>query len=323
MYIKVKLKKIKEDKRRIIFIIDQDEILINDKKFKCRKNMSNLSSYLNTIKYSFVELLNNSINNNCICGSEIKNNRFERNMFITYKYCNMCDNRSIIRKYDDVKCTICGKIVKRKDIVYSTCGDAECIKHQRLNNNINIKNGHWINKKNKDNIIEKKIKTRLENDILLNRIYVPWNKGKTGIYSKETIEKIRTATINQMRNGKIKKTGIEKIIEQYLIDNNIKYIYSFIFKNRQYDFLLKDYNVVIEVNGDYWHGNPKFWDINEDSPNKKKLYETQKMKIKDDIVKKNIINNSEYNLLVIWEDDIVNNFNYVINIINNEIKNKN
>jgi G:T-mismatch repair DNA endonuclease (very short patch repair protein) len=322
MELKLKLKKIKEDRRRILYMIDQDEIVINNKIFKCKKNTCNLSAYLNSIGYSLLELLNNSIENNCIHCDEIVNNRFERNIFITYKFCDKCDKRSIIRIYDDVMCSVCGKTIKRKDIVYSTCGNLNCLNEQRLNNNNIIKNTHWSKSSEKDKIINKKVQSRLQNDKILNRKYVPWNKGKTGIYSKETIEKIRTATINQMKNGKIKKTKIEKILEKYFIDNNIKYTYSFIFKNRQYDFLLNDYNIVIEVRGDYWHANPKFWDIDNNDNSKKKLYESQKMKIKDDIIKKNIIDNSIYNFIAIWEYDIHNNYIDVIDIINNEIKNK-
>jgi hypothetical protein len=51
-----------------------------------------------------------------------------------------------------------------------------------------------------------------------------WNKGKTGIYSIETIEKIRNAAIKQMGDGRIKKSGQEILFENYLIDNDIKYI---------------------------------------------------------------------------------------------------
>jgi len=165
---------------------------------------------------------------------------------------------------------------------------------------------------------EKTIK-RKENDKKLNRVYIAWNKGKTGIYSKETIEKIRNATINQMKNGRIKKTGIEKLFENFLKENNIKYTYSFIYKKRQFDFLIPDFKIIIEIQGDYWHANPMFWDIDNNDSSKKKLYETQIMKIKDDKIKKRLIEDSEYQFISFWEYDIHNNFDKVTKTLFNLI----
>ena len=130
-----------------------------------------------------------------------------------------------------------------------------------------------------------------------------------------------------MKEGRIKKTKQEKVFEQFLIHNNIKYIYSFIYKKRQFDFFLKDYNLIIELQGDYWHANPNFWDVNDDDDTKKKLYETQKMKIKDDIIKKELINKSKYSFIEFWEYDIYNNFISVIQTLTNnfniKLKNNN
>lgn len=322
---KIKLLKIYEDNNRILYKIDQDDYLINDKIFKIKKSTANLSRYLKTINTSLVETLNLSVECKCKnCLEDININRFERNVFITYKFCKKCDNRRIKNKFKIVNCVICNKEILYKDVKFSTCGDIKCLEEYRSSINDNIKKTHWTLGVNKDDIINKRIVKRKDNDIKFNRKYVPWNKGKTGIYSKETIEKIRNATINQMKNGNIKKTGIEKKIEELLISNNINYIYSFVYEKRQFDFMLKDYNIVIEVQGDYWHSNPKFWDVNFNDSSKKKLYETQLMKLKDDIIKKSIIEKSKYDFVTFWEYDINNNISDVKNILFDMInKNKN
>ena len=305
---KLKLKLLKEQNGRKIYIIDQEIFIIDGISFKIKKNTSNLSKYLNKKGSSILILLNNSINNKCYnCDTKISKNRFERNKFITYNFCEKCNNRKIKNKYKNKKCCVCGKELLSKNIKYSTCGEIECLKIKRNDVSKRIKNTHWSKTENKKEIIKKRIINRKANDLKYDRKYIAWNKGKTGIYSKETIEKIRNATINQMKNGKIKKTKQEKIFEQLLIENNIKYKYSFIYKNRQFDFLLIDYNLVIELQGDYWHGNPKFWDINNNDNTKKKLYETQIMKKKDDIIKEELINNSIYNFIFFWEYDVHNN----------------
>lgn len=205
-------------------------------------------------------------------------------------------------------------------MINNTCGLNVCLNQKRNNINESIKDKHWTKKINKEEIYTKRTKTRLSNDLEFNRKYVAWNKGKRNIYSKDTIEKIRNATINQMKNGRIKKTSIEKKIESFLIENKINYKFSFILQKRQYDFILYDYNLIIEADGDYWHANPKFWDVNRNDTSKKQLYETQKMKILDDKIKNRIAKENNYNIFRFWEDDINNNFNMVEEKILNFIK---
>ena len=324
---KIKLLKIEEDRRRILYKIDQEEYIINGKIFKVKKSTANLSSYLNSIDSSLIKILNLSVDCKCKnCLEYITRNRFERNVFIAYKFCNECDKRNVLNKYNIVKCICCNKEILYKDIKYSTCVNKKCLEEYSNIINNKIKETHWTLNDHKNDITIKKSIKRKENDIKFCRKYVAWNKDKTGIYSKETIEKLRNAAINQMKNGKIKKTGIETIFEELLKSNNIDYTYSFIYENRQFDFIIKDYNIVVEIQGDYWHSNPKFWDVYDNDKTKKKLYETQIMKIKDDVIKKNIIERSKYDFVSFWEYDIHNNISEVektlFELINkNKIKN--
>lgn len=317
----IKLKIIKENLLRVLYKIDQSEIIINSKIFKIDKSTANLSNYLNKNNYNLLELLNNSIDNKCICCSDsVVDNRFERKTFITYKFCKKCIIEKKYKKFKIKRCSICGKEIYKKDMINNTCGLDICLDNKRNDINKSIKDTHWTKNLNKEEIYKKRSKTRLSKDLELNRKYVAWNKGKTNIYSKETIEKIRNATINQMKNGRIKKTSIEKKIENFLVENNINYKFSFILKKRQYDFILNDYNLIIEADGDYWHANPKFWDVDKNDNSKKQLYETQKMKIVDDKVKNRIAFENNYTLFRFWEDDINNNFDNIKNKILNFIK---
>ena len=69
-------------------------------------------------------------------------------------------------------------------------------------------------------IQERRVATRLLNDKKLNRKYKAWNKGKTNVYSKNTIEKIRNATIKQLHDQKYKKK--EEKIENFLKEKKNK-----------------------------------------------------------------------------------------------------
>ena len=72
--------------------------------------------------------------------------------------------------------------------------------------------------------------------------------------------------------------GIETIVNDYLKTMDIDFKYSVILNNYQYDFGIKSLRILIEVNGDYWHGNPKFYN-NDGSNDKKILNEIQRYKI--------------------------------------------
>lgn len=60
-------------------------------------------------------------------------------------------------------------------------------------------------------------------------------------------------------------------------------------------------NIIIEVQGDYWHGNPKLYDENS-------LNELQKNMIQRDICKKNELKNIGYETVYIWEYDLIHDY---------------
>ena len=57
------------------------------------------------------------------------------------------------------------------------------------------------------------------------------------------------------------KSKPEILVENWLKDNNLDFQYSVILGFKQYDFGSKDLRILIEVQGDYWHGNPHFYNI--------------------------------------------------------------
>ena len=199
-------------------------------------------------------------------------------------------------------CAICGVKCKRSKQNIGTCSEA-CRNLKLVQRNESVKKAHWCNSENYEQIRDKRILTRKHNDNLFGRAYIPWNKDKTGIYSLETIEKIRRSTINQFHKELFRKTSIEQKIENFLKEININYKYSFILEQRQYDFLLKDSKALIEVHGDFWHGNPAFW-----GSDKKSLRDHQIMKQLDDKIKERLAKENGYKYFFFWEYDINNNW---------------
>ena len=136
-----------------------------------------------------------------------------------------------------------------------------------------------------------------------------WRKNDPEGYIKS---KKKAAHSSRLKQGNYKKSKIEQKVEEWLKQHNIDYDYSCIIgfgeNCFQYDFIIHNKRILIEVQGDYWHGNPSLF--NEEGLNgKRKLNETQKRKIKVDIKKKEFAESKNFNVVYIWESDI-NNCNY-------------
>lgn len=81
----------------------------------------------------------------------------------------------------------------------------------------------------------------------------------------------------------------------YLTELEINFVRQFRLDGRFFDFLLTDYNLLLEADGDYHHGNPKIY---------LKLNNNQKEKVKIDKIKNNIARKYNYRLVRVWESDI-------------------
>lgn len=130
--------------------------------------------------------------------------------------------------------------------------------------------------------------------------------GVGRVQSKETREKMsKTAVKNIIKKGKVKRSNLEYKFEAILELLNIEYIHSYYVEsiNKIYDFYLPKYNILIEVDGDFWHCNP----IKFNKPECK----TQEINIKNDKFKNEWAAQNGYKLLRFWENDINNNISQV------------
>lgn len=137
-----------------------------------------------------------------------------------------------------------------------------------------------------------------------------------------------TFTLNKS-NGKRLSNPVLKI-KELLDKSDIIYKMDFYINDLPYyvDFYLPKYNLIIEVNGTYWHADPRKY-IEEDVLTFKKGKSSMKTTAKEiweyDKNRCNRIKNKGYNLKIFWEFDIYNNFNEIENYIckinsNNKIK---
>ena len=100
---------------------------------------------------------------------------------------------------------------------------------------------------------------------------------------------------------------LETRIEEVLKENNISYTHQYIIKKNKkrkfYDFHITEYNILIEVNGDYWHANPENY-----KPNDVIHYcfgEVKAVEIWErDKIKKEFAENKGYKVIYIWEKEL-------------------
>jgi len=97
---------------------------------------------------------------------------------------------------------------------------------------------------------------------------------------------------------------LENVVAKILTEMNVNYNYQYKIKNGKLvvcDFKIN--NKIIEVYGDYWHGR--------DMPHKKRDPRNLTQIRADNAIKEQFIIDNNYELLIIWEYDIINNLSEV------------
>ncbi|KON87333.1 hypothetical protein AF332_11185 [Sporosarcina globispora] len=118
-----------------------------------------------------------------------------------------------------------------------------------------------------------------------------------------------TKSRNRQREGG--ETLPEKLVRNWLEDRNIEFIQEQGFFQKYFaDFFIPTNNIIIEVMGDYWHGNPEIY-----GDGKKLLNEEQISRIKKDKMKKKDFIKYGYKYYEIWETDIYNDIDSMMNEI--------
>lgn len=115
----------------------------------------------------------------------------------------------------------------------------------------------------------------------------------------EVKEATRQRFLNYLSTKKYGVTTIERAVWEYLKEKQVNFTYNFIKFGFQYDFVIQEHKIIIEVQGDYWHANP-----NKYGEGKKPLNDRQKFKVERDQQKRKLAEENEYKILYIWEYNI-------------------
>lgn len=155
------------------------------------------------------------------------------------------------RKLGWTECPICGKITKGV-----TCSPI-CMYEYRSQVWVENKSHPWMGKKHTEDSKKK---------ISVNRMGKPngWKGKKLSQAHKAKISKTRIerGLAKGYKNPMKYKTNtsIERLVAKALDEANIQYTQQFFLvtdrKTYSYDFKIKSEPLLIEVDGDYWHGGP-------------------------------------------------------------------
>lgn len=106
----------------------------------------------------------------------------------------------------------------------------------------------------------------------------------------------------------------DKFAREFLEFLGVKYVRQYFAKpiGRYYDFYIPEHNLLIEINGRYYHGDPRYYKSNQ-------LNNMQKKNKRVDEIKNEWAWMNCYNMLYIWEDDINKDRPKVLEILRHEL----
>lgn len=99
-------------------------------------------------------------------------------------------------------------------------------------------------------------------------------------------------------------TWPEREFKKILIELDVKYETQKIVGKKIFDFYLPDYNIIFEVDGDYYHANPLLFET-------EKLNKMQERNLRNDKFKESLAIGLGYKIERVWENDLKKNYELV------------
>ncbi len=146
-------------------------------------------------------------------------------------------------------------------------------------------------------------------------------------FSEEIINKIRKYTLKQYESGIFPKqtnTKPERDVKAELIKRGYKegidFIHQYRFMNKfMCDFCFPLQKIIVEVDGDFWHANPKKYS-NQNKLHPHQIKGVGRDKSKNAYITK--VDNGSWNLLRFWESDIKKDVGKCVDEVEKKLKKK-
>ena len=158
---------------------------------------------------------------------------------------------------------------------------------------------------NKDNKYHLDHKHTLETKNIMSIKRKEWYAKGNECYNKG--KKLSIETINKIISHR-PMNKLEELVSNILKSNNISFIHQFYINNgnicKSFDFKIG--NILLEIDGDYYHGGPGC---------KKHFFKLEEVK-ENDLVKNDLAKERGYQIIRIWESKIKENNNIIIQKLN-------
>lgn len=129
---------------------------------------------------------------------------------------------------------------------------------------------------------------------LLKKAIAKANPAAAKMRKKKRLE----ASAKKMSN---KMTSPEKIFVGLMNEIGVEFESQKVVGEKIFDFYIPSKNLIVEINGDYWHGNSLIYESED-------LNKVQKRNIKNDKFKDILAKGRGFELEVVWEFDLNNNY---------------
>ena len=137
------------------------------------------------------------------------------------------------------------------------------------------------------------------NDLCLKR----YGKKRISGFDGKSIEE-RNLINKKRQETKVKNGWYDSMLEERIDDimtkHNIRHQRYFWIYHHPYDFIFGDH-ILLEVNGDYWHANPKIYKASDIMINGKTAQEIWDYDAKF----RDCLDGSQFKLIYLWENDII------------------
>lgn len=254
------------------------------------------------------------IPSNCPCGNKIKNQASPENVFLS----EMVGSMISVRKYCSRKCIGRFQAAWNKGNTKESCEvSREASERMKENNPVHqilsdpAKRREWFSKiassqkefheSRKGKTLEEMYGQKRSSITRQNMAKAARKTYKQGRvhhllgknHTKETKEKIRLKTIEQLSNSKYKVSKPQRELFQALEDKGFTPMLEYKMKYYSIDIAFPEKKIAIEMDGDFWH-------VNEEkgfSP----IFQAQKKNIANDMRKNSYLKNAGWTVIRVWQ----------------------
>lgn len=255
------------------------------------------------------------------CGKIVVQKQSQFNRAKHHYCCNKCQKEYEHKeKYEQRICLICNKLFEVSKLSSQNLCSVEC-QHQWQKTQIGSLNSHYNRKQVKCEYCHKIYEAR--NYKLTNGQHLFCSvKCRQNWYSNIWSQEEKWKEESRIRAAKLLQNRVvdtntkpQQIINNILEEMKIEYVNEENFKYYSVDNYLPQYNLIIEVMGDFWHCNPLKY--------KNACHTIQSNRIVKDKAKRTYIKNIYgIEVLYLWEDDIYNKTYLCKKLIREYIKNQ-